>query len=295
MLPDTCRCSGCQALYPRIEGIPILVADKEEHAVEEENPTQRQREYFDREDDAAFEITRPHGTPRLHEWLLADKFRRSMTELRAMVDGALVVSVCGGSGMDAEFLARAGARTVVAVDISLGAAKRASERARRFALPIVPVVADAIRLPLIDRSVDIAYVHDGLHHLEQPLAALGEMARVARGAVSVTEPSRAAITAAAVKVGLALDREEAGNEVFRLSRGEVEKELGRHGFRVVAAERYGMYYRHHPGPAARWLSAPGAFELATIGLTALNHVGGGLGNKLAIQAVRTAERPQLTD
>ena len=184
---------------------------EEDATVEHEVSTQRQREYFDRENDAAFEITRPHGTPRLHQWLLADKFRRSVTELRPMVDGALVVSVCGGSGMDAEFLARAGA-TVVVADISLGAARRTTERARRFGLPIVPVVADATRLPLADRSVDIAYVHDGLHHLDRPFAGLAEMARVARRAVSVTEPARAAVTAAAVRVGLALEQEEAGNE-----------------------------------------------------------------------------------
>jgi ubiquinone/menaquinone biosynthesis C-methylase UbiE len=286
MLPDSCRCSGCEALYPRIEGIPILVADNEDHTVEEEGPTQRQREYFDREDDAAFEITRPHGTPRLHEWLLADKFRRSVTELRPMLDGALVVSVCGGSGMDAEFLARAGARVVVVADISLGAAKRASERARRSGLPIVPVVADAIRLPLADRSVDIAYVHDGLHHLGQPFVALGEMARVARRAVSVTEPARAALTAAAVKVGLALDREEAGNEVVRLTTDEIEEEFKRHGFRVLAAERYGMYYRHKPGLAIWCLSVAGAFEAATFGLSILNRLGGRFGNKLAVQAER---------
>jgi ubiquinone/menaquinone biosynthesis C-methylase UbiE/uncharacterized protein YbaR (Trm112 family) len=295
MLADTCRCSGCEVLYPRVEGIPVLVASEEGGAVEHQVSAQRQREYFDRENDAAFEITRPHGTPRLHQWLLADKFRRSVTELRPIVDGALVLSVCGGSGMDAEFLARAGARVVVVADISLGAAKRASERARRSGLPIVPIVADAIRLPLADRSVDIAYVHDGLHHLEKPFVGLGEMARVARRAISVTEPARAVLTAAAVKVGRALEREEAGNEVARLTTDEIEEELKRHGFRVVAAKRYGMYYRHKPGSGARWLSAPGAYELTTLALATLNHLGGAVGNKLAVQAVRDGRDSSLAD
>jgi SAM-dependent methyltransferase len=252
---------------------------------EHEAASRRQREYFDRESDSAFETARPHGTPRLHKWLLAEKFRRSVTEVLPIVHGGLVLSVCGGSGMDAEFLARAGAR-VVLVDISLGAAKRASERARRFSLPIVPVVADATRLPFSDRSVELAYVHDGLHHLDEPFAGLAEMARVARTAVSVTEPARAALTSAAVRLGLAQDREEAGNDVLRLRPDDIARELSRHGMRVVTAQRYGMYYRHKPGAAARLLSAPGAFELATFSIAALNRVAGSLGNKVAVQAVR---------
>jgi SAM-dependent methyltransferase len=177
----------------------------------------------------------------------------------------------------------------VLVDISLGAAKRAKDRAQRFGLPIVPVVADVTRLPLASESVDLAYVHDGLHHLERPLEGLAEMCRVGRRAVSITEPARAAVTAAAVKVGLALEREEAGNRVVRLSAAEIESELDRQGFDVVGAERYGMYYRHKPGRAVTWLSAPGAFELATVTFRALNRVGGRFGNKLMVQAVRSNE------
>ena len=60
--------------------------------------------------------------------------------------------------------------------------------------------------------------------------------------------------------------------MVRLTPAEIARELERHGFRVVAAERYAMYYRHQPGRAARWLSVPGAFELATLGLATLNRL-----------------------
>jgi ubiquinone/menaquinone biosynthesis C-methylase UbiE len=203
-----------------------------------------------------------------------------------MLDGALVVSVCGGSGMDAEFLAAEGARVLLA-DISTGAAKRARERAERFDLPIFPLVADAVHLPLADRSVDVAYVHDGLHHLERPLAGVAEMCRVARQAISITEPARAVVTAAAVKAGLALEVEEAGNRVERLTLAEIAQELQRHGFQVLRGERYAMYYRHRPGRAVRWLSTPAAFDLTKTGFKALNLLAGRFGNKLAIQAVRS--------
>jgi hypothetical protein len=287
VLPDALRCGGCGAVYEVVQGIPVFVRPDPD-ALEQDSSSERQREYFDRDDDAAFEVTRPHGTPRLHQWLLAEKFRRSVSAIRPILQGAVVLSACGGSGMDAEFLARAGAR-VVLVDISVGAARRAKERAQRYGLPIVPLVADVTRLPLASESVDLAYVHDGLHHLARPFEGLAEMCRVARRAVSITEPARAAVTAAAVKVGLALEKEEAGNKVERLTVGEIASELERHGFDVIGAERYGMYYRHKPGPAVGWLSAPGAFELATAGFTALNGLGGRFGNKLTVQAVRTLE------
>ena len=78
-----------------------------------------------------------------------------------------VITICGGSGIDAEFLARQGA-SVIATDLSLGAVQRAVERGRRAELPIDAVVADAEHLPFADGSVDVVYVHDGLHHLYDP-------------------------------------------------------------------------------------------------------------------------------
>jgi SAM-dependent methyltransferase len=281
---QTYLCSECGARYLANEGIPLLL-NCDPAGADQDESTQRQCEYFDRDSDAAFEITRPHGMPRLHQWLLAEKFRRSVSELRSVLEGASVLSVCGGSGMDAEFLAGAGAR-VILVDISLGAAKRAKERAERFDLPIFPLVADALQLPLADRSVDVAYVHDGLHHLERPLAGVAEMCRVARQAISITEPARAVVTAAAVKAGLALEIEEAGNRVERLTLAEIAQELHRHGFEVLRGERYAMYYRHRPGPAVRWLSAPAAFELTKAGFKGLNLLAGRFGNKLTVQAIR---------
>lgn len=41
----------------------------------------RQAEFFDREVAAEFEVSRPHGSPRLYRWLLAQKFRRSVAGL----------------------------------------------------------------------------------------------------------------------------------------------------------------------------------------------------------------------
>ena len=150
-----------------------------------------QRAHFDHELNDEFEVTRPHGAPRLYRFLIREKLRRATYSLGDHLDGSTALTVCGGSGMDAEFLARAGC-TVVSSDISIEAARRTRARAQRYGVRITPVVADAEHLPFADGSIDLVLVHDGLHHLGHPDAALSEMARVARHWVSVTEPASAA-------------------------------------------------------------------------------------------------------
>ena len=275
---DRAACLRCGSAYPVADGIPVLVAGDDEHK-------RRQAAWFAVEADEEWEIERPHGAPALHRWLLAEKLRRSVASLRSLLPGATALAVAGGSGMEAEFLARAGARVVTA-DISLGAARRARERARRHGFDVLSIVADAERLPFADRSVDVVYVHDGLHHLADPRAGLHEMARVARRAVSVNEPARAALTRLAVKGRIALDVEESGNRVQRLAPEEVASALRAHGLDVVRSERYGMYYRHEPGRVVRLLSRPRLLAPAQLGFRAANVAVGGIGNKLTVQAVR---------
>jgi len=272
-------CGSCGARYGVEDGIPVLLYP--EYA---ENGKAAQAAWFDHL-DPEYEIERPSGTPPFHAWLLAERFRRGTSQLAGLLDGGTALAVCGGSGMDAEFLARAGARTINA-DLSVGAARRARERARRHGFELETVVADTEALPFPDESIDVVFVHDGLHHVQRPLAALVEMARVARRAVSVNEPARAALTAAAVRAGLALEREEPGNRVWRLSPGEVSSLLEARGFRVVQAERYAMLYRHRPGTVSRVLSGARAWPIASRALRVLDPIGARIGNKLTVQAVR---------
>ena len=284
------QCEACARVYPIADGIPILLLDQAAAEHDElEHQTRghkhRQAAFFDQQVAAEFEITRPHGTPGLYHRLLDEKFRRSVMGLESILLGATALTVCAGSGMDAEFLARAGA-SVIASDISLGAARRARERTRRYGLAITPLVADVEHLPFRDQTVALVYVHDGLHHLEEPGAGLAEMARVAARAVSVTEPARAAVTALAVRLGLALAREEAGNRVARLLPAEVAAELRARGFRVVHADRYAMYYRHEPGSIMRTLSAPGLFGVSQAAVSLGNVLIGRWGNKLRVTALR---------
>jgi SAM-dependent methyltransferase len=276
------RCTGCGAAYELADGIPLLLIAGGDG---DDAHKEQQAAFFDAA-DPEFEITRPHGTPWLYSWLLSEKFRRSVDGLTDVPTTA--VTICGGSGMDAEFLASTGA-AVISTDISLGAARRARERAARSGLAILPVVADAEALPLADASVDLAYVHDGLHHLEAPLAGLEELSRVARHAVSVNEPARAAATHLAINVRLSVETEEAGNRVERVDPAAIVTALERNGFSVVRCERYAMIYRHEPGRAARLLSRRPLRPIVRLAIDGFNALLGGIGNKLTVQAVRRSD------
>jgi ubiquinone/menaquinone biosynthesis C-methylase UbiE len=216
--------------------------------------------------------------------LLDYKFERSLRGLSS-IPIKTVLSVCGGSGMDGEYLARRG-HDVVAADISLEAARRAQDRAHLHGVDLIPVVADVEDLPFRDGAFDLVFVHDGLHHLEDPFRGIREMIRVASQAVSINEPARAWVTRAAVRLGAAYEVEDAGNRVHRLDPDEIADLLEQNGFSIVRNERYGLYYRHIPGRVSKLLSTKPLMPAAKLAVRAFNTVGGSIGNKSTVQAVR---------
>ena len=284
---DGAECRLCLRRYRCVDGIPLFAEPELGCAEPGAAYKQAQASFFDAQPDD-WETTRPRGAPRLYGWLMSEKFSRSVAGLESLLPGAVTLTVCGGSGMDAEFLARAGAR-VIASDISLGAARRAQERSRRHGVPIAPIVADAEALPFRTGGAQIAYVHDGLHHLEDPLKGLREMIRVGRRAIAVTEPAQAFATRVAVRLGISELEEEAGNRVQRVDREEIVGALEAGGLEVIGAERYAMYYRHEPGPAVRLLSTPGLFGSARGAFRLANITLGPIGNKLSVRAVKAID------
>ena len=283
------RCSLCGSAYSVRCGIPILlpagfdashVHDEIDHGHQHKH---RQADFFDRGVAEEFEISRPHGAPEAYGWLLRRKFRRGVERL-PLLRGAIVADACCGSGMDAEMLAREGAR-VIAIDISEGCARRARQRAQRYGLDYVAVVGDVEHLPLRDGAADIGYVHDGLHHLADPAGGVRELARVSRCALSINEPADALGTAVMVRLGVAQAWEDAGNRVARLRAPDIARALDAERFEVHA-RRYLMYYRHEPGCIMRLASRPILQSMYRAMAALADAAFGRWGNKLQVTAVR---------
>jgi SAM-dependent methyltransferase len=246
---------------------------------------QRQLAFYEEECDPEFEIARPHGCGRLYDFLIDYKFREGLRVLGLPVAGCSLLEVCCGSGMMAEKFALAGA-AVTGIDFSPAAIARARERARRYRFDASFIVGDAENLAFPDRSFDVVAVHDGLHHLEHPERAIREMARVARHAVLILDPARAALTRLAVRLGIAVDVEDAGNQVKRLVPENVAAILREEGFLCVAWHRSLMYYPHKAFAWFTWFDNPVLFSLFRVVFASTNVLVGRWGNKLALAANR---------
>jgi demethylmenaquinone methyltransferase/2-methoxy-6-polyprenyl-1,4-benzoquinol methylase len=106
-----------------------------------------------------------------------DRFwRRAAAQATGLDDGEVAVDVACGTGLLAEELARLapGAR-VAGLDFSWEMVRRAPDSVRP---PLG--VADALRLPLADGSVDVVTIAFGLRNLPEPAVGLLEFRRVLR-------------------------------------------------------------------------------------------------------------------
>ena len=211
----------------------------------------RQKAYFNQKGLSDFEVTRPHETGKLYEFLVDYKMRTMAQLVDESLNGRKLLDICCGSGMEAEDFTNLGAR-VTALDISLGAIKGARIRSERFDFELKTLVADAESLPFKPESFDFVFTHDGLHHLPHPEKGIAEMARVAKAGVFFTEPADAFITRLAVKLGFSANYEESGNLVQRVNVSQLKVLFEQFGLNSSRFLRYGMWYSHYP-PKWFWL------------------------------------------
>lgn len=107
---------------------------------------------------------------------------RAIDMIGTDLHGQTVLTVCTGSGIEADRFASRGA-SVTATDLSPDAIQRLRERYPQ----ITASVADAEQLPFEDASFDVVVVRRGLHHLPRPILGIYEMIRVAKSHVVLME------------------------------------------------------------------------------------------------------------
>jgi demethylmenaquinone methyltransferase / 2-methoxy-6-polyprenyl-1,4-benzoquinol methylase len=102
-------------------------------------------------------------------------WRRAAAQATDLADGEVAVDVaCGTGALAAELAELAGGARVVGLDFSWEMVRRAGAGQVRFG------VADALRLPLADASVDVVTIAFGLRNLPEPGRGLLEFRRVLR-------------------------------------------------------------------------------------------------------------------
>ncbi|MFN3706593.1 MAG: methyltransferase domain-containing protein [Thermoflexales bacterium] len=112
------------------------------------------------------------------EWFADDapRFERSVREMQ-LPHGALVLDLGCGTGRAMPMLQAAvgAAGLVIGLDATAAMLLEATRRGRR---PVV--LGDVLCLPFADRCADAIFAAGLLPHLEEPIAALAEMARVSK-------------------------------------------------------------------------------------------------------------------
>jgi ubiquinone/menaquinone biosynthesis C-methylase UbiE len=101
--------------------------------------------------------------------------------------GKRVLDIACGEGYGAAALARAGAASMIGVDISPDICQHAQDKYGLDARP-----GDAQAIPLQDQSIDLVVSFETIEHVNDPAAFLGECARVLvpEGMLIVSTPNR---------------------------------------------------------------------------------------------------------
>ena len=230
--------------------------------------------------DNEFEITRPHGSGYLYNFLLNYKFQKALEVLPFPIKGLSVLDICCGSGMISEYYAEKGAK-VSGIDLSPEAVERGSIRSKRYNFQAEFRIADSTNLPFPDNSFDIVSVHDGLHHLDTPKKAVKEMARLAKKGVIIIEPAMALITELSILLGVSL-RYEGADFVYRFKKNELTSWLKEFGIKKVLIKRYIMYYPHKPGRLFRIFDNVVLFYIVKKIFEIVNMLVGKSGNKIQV-------------
>ena len=231
-----------------------------------------------------FEITRPHNTGRLYNFLINYKFQEASKKLPFPIKSLSVLDVCCGSGMISEYYAKVGAK-VTGVDLSEEAIERAKIRKERYGFEADFKVADVTNLPFSDNSFDIVSVHDGLHHIVEHKEAIKELFRVSKKGIIIIEPAKSLITKISVATGFSLQY-EGEDFVYRFEEKQIRQWLIDLGCKKVFVKRYLMYYPHKPGRIFKIFDSAVLFCILKMFFYLVNSIFGKFGNKIQVVGLK---------
>jgi ubiquinone/menaquinone biosynthesis C-methylase UbiE len=140
--------------------------------------------------------------------------------------------------MEAEAFAHKG-YTVIGTDLSPGMTRLAMERFARRGLGAQGfLAADACNLPIPNHGVDVAIAYQCLHHVPDPVRALGELARVARNGIILYEPFTTPLFDRLARRGLAHRVEYSGLKPYRFTYRQILVLLKKFGFSQWRLTKY---------------------------------------------------------
>lgn len=262
MLHDDHLSCSCGGTYPVRDGIPVLVAESSPlyGAVMAEARVRDPRGERLRGTDASrqadyWETDTAHRDPR--HFVVEGFARQRWQHLARRVDLSsyrTALDVGAGSGFSSIYAPEH--LDVTATDGSLRMLAQHPGRKK--------VIADAMQLPFADRSFDVVFCWELLHHVEQPWRVLQEMARVSRRTVFFFEPNPWNLAQAAFAVA---DPEH--RWVLRFTRRYTVDQVRRAGLRLVHYERGGLIFPNKTPEAVYPLLAKLPFHVPRVGISQL--------------------------
>lgn len=114
---------------------------------------------------------------------------QALSMLHRPVSELTALTICGGTGVEASYLADRGFQSVTSSDFSAGALEVARKRDERLQIRTIDIENNDVP----EEAYDVVLVQDGLHHLTRPVQGFNEMIRMAKSAVIVIEPHRSLV------------------------------------------------------------------------------------------------------
>ncbi len=270
-------CPQCAVEYPLNHGVPRMINWARLPDQARQEMTGQDRHFAALPDKAVFK-------PARHPLYQRTRLQRRLADLIAALGeelpaGASVHIACCGSGYEAQALDRAGYQ-VSASDLSAQALRAFHRRARTLGYEVPYLQADVSSLPFADDTFDVTVVVEGLHHTSDPLAACGELVRIARRRVAVVEPYTGPIFNLLAKWGLAHRREYSRTQPTRLSREMLADMLAAN---LCTERQRQLYLDLPPGGVMDWVGNWRPAACLLIALTNLAEVvlrPVGIGNKI---------------